>query len=301
MFLLLMMTSSVLTPRALAAPCSITPTQLSERVDLAEQAYGLLDVEKFSESMQEASLMLPCMSAVVPPGLAAHYLRILGVQYFLGHANERADQVFSAARSIDPAYVFPESLVPVDHPLRAHYAAVALSSLHAAPVPKPLDSTLYFNGAAATERPGWPAIVQVVDASAAVKSTAILFREDGLPAYDLAPESSGRSGLRTTSAAGSSSHTTVPSSRRTIGTVSCVSGAALSLGGGALAAATFIGADPSEGTEAEWRSRQTKNAVGWGIAGLGLVGIGLGVFELAHVKNTTLSIGPTGAELAVAL
>ncbi len=188
-----------------AVPVPVAP--FAAKVDAAETAYATFEVDTFSSSMDEAALMLPCLNAVVPADVSAHYLRMLGLQYFIGHDTMKADAVFAAARSADGAYVFPDTLLPQGHPIRTHYAAIDLASLHSAAIGAPRAGAVYFNGVSAVEggsgtetkrlnanappivaqRPAWPAIVQVVDANLAVTASALVFPTDALPAYDALP------------------------------------------------------------------------------------------------------------------
>lgn len=183
--------AGALVSTAQAGTCSVPLDQFTAKVDRAEGAYASFEVDAFSSSMDEAALMLPCLTAVVPTDASAHYLRLLGIQYFIERASGRADQVFAGARSADPAYVFPETLIPTGHPLRSHYSAIDLNSLKASPIPLPRAGAIAFNGvpalSATPERPGFPAIVQVVDSSGAITATSVAFPGDALPPYEVMP------------------------------------------------------------------------------------------------------------------
>lgn len=174
---------------ASAADC-LTPSRASDlaaRLDAADEAYATFEVETFSSSLDEAALILPCLSDVVPPDVSAHYLRVLGLRYFIQRDPSRADLAFAAARAVDPGYVFPEAMIPPSHAIRTHYVAYNLALAPGTPVGPPREGALYFNGTAGTRRPGWPAIVQVVNAAGAVTATQYVWPGDPLPGYDAMP------------------------------------------------------------------------------------------------------------------
>ena len=187
---LLLLATALLHP-AWAGTCAVPIAQFSGKVDAAEQAYATFEVDAFSSSMNEAALMLPCLDAIVPSSVAAHYLRMLGLQYFVGRDSVKANAVFGAARSVDGTYEFPEALIPPGHAIRTAYAAMDLSTAPAVAIGAPRTGNLMFNGfptdATKPTRPGWPAIVQVVDKDAAITATMLVFPSDGLPPYDAAP------------------------------------------------------------------------------------------------------------------
>lgn len=188
-----------LAPPALAAPACPTPThaaELSAKVNSAEQAYATFEVETFASSLDEASLILPCIEDVVPADVSAHYLRMLGLRYFIERDPTHADQAFAAARSIDAAYVFPDSLIPAGHSVRTHYTAIDLSTVVPIPIAAARTGSILFDGApatlgppaiSATQRPGLPAIVQIKDAAGAITATAYVLPGDPLPPYDAVP------------------------------------------------------------------------------------------------------------------
>lgn len=183
-------------PAAMAAASCPAPTHaadLAAKVNSAEQAYATFEVETFASSLDEAALILPCVVDVVAPDVAAHYLRMSGLRYFIERDPTHADQAFAAARALEPGYVFPETLIPAGHSVRTHYTAVDLTLVQPIVIARPRTGQLLFDGAPATTgaagtvRPGLPAIVQVQDASGAVVETAYVLPTDPLPAYDAVP------------------------------------------------------------------------------------------------------------------
>lgn len=265
---------AALTP-ANAAPCSVALVDLAAKVDAAELAYATFEVERFSTSMDEAALMLPCLTAPVTPAVSAHYLRMLGMQYVIARSGPRADEAFAAARALDPTYTFPESLVPVGHPIRTHYVAIDPASLHGAPIAPARTGSLLFNGAPISklgpERPGWPALTQVMDDSATVTTTALVFPADSLPAYDAAPVAV----ISTSDAARRPSHASRPLA---------IGGAVAAVGAGVLyavatgAAASFRSDyDPNDSEEAMLDRRDRVNGLVIASAGVGVLAVAGGV------------------------
>lgn len=186
------MTILLLSLSAYANDC-LTPTHaadLAAKVNAAEQAYATFEVETFAASLDEAALMLPCLAEVVPADVSAHYLRVLGLRYFIERDPSNADLAFAASRSIAPDYSFPESLIPPSHSIRTHYTAFDISTASAVRIAQPRTDSLVFNGSPTptpAARPAWPAIVQVLDATGAVATTRYVLPGDPLPPYDAIP------------------------------------------------------------------------------------------------------------------
>lgn len=255
------------------AACAVPMDHFAAKIAAAEQAYATFEVGTFSSSMDEAALILPCLATTVPTGVAAHYLRMLGLQYFTEHDTVKADAVFGAARSLDSIYQFPDTLIPVGHPVRAHYAALDLASVQGAPIGAPRTGSVIFNGSASTQRPGWPAIVQVVDANMRVTATALVFPTDALPAYDAMP-------LSVTQQAATGTTVRKPLNPKV--PLAIVAGAAVvgsvSLYARAVADAADFRTYRADDTIDDLVARQQKaNNMVYGSAAVGLVAVGCGV------------------------
>jgi hypothetical protein len=158
--------------------------EVSARLKAAEDAYANLDVDGFTLSLDEATLALPCVTDVVTPAVSAEYLRMLGIRYFVERAPAKSDLAFAAARTLEPAYVFPDTLILPGHAIRAHYAAMDLANVHLSTVPPPRTGSLLFDGKPGTARPDVPVIVQVLDAKGAVVVTKVVLPDDPLPPYE---------------------------------------------------------------------------------------------------------------------
>ncbi len=187
---------AALLSQAQAASTCPTPThaaELAAKVNAAEQAYATFEVETFSSSLDEAALILPCIADMVPPDVAAHYLRMEGLRYFIERDPTHADQAFAAARSIDAVYVFPDTLIPPGHSVRTHYTAIDLATVVPIGIAAAKTGSIWFDGTQATVglsgavRPGLPAIVQIEDATGTVTATRYVLPGDPLPSYDAVP------------------------------------------------------------------------------------------------------------------
>ncbi|MCB9763429.1 MAG: hypothetical protein H6739_26920 [Alphaproteobacteria bacterium] len=159
---------------------------ISALVDQAEQSFGDFDVEGFGEALDEASLVLPCLAEPLPPALAARYHRAQGLRQFVAESEDRAARSFAAARTIEPEYSFPETLLPKGHAVRQLYVAVPLENGETETLPHPKEGELLLDGTAGDARPmSWPVILQHVDDAGAVQVTAYLYPEDALPPYEM--------------------------------------------------------------------------------------------------------------------
>jgi hypothetical protein len=165
-------------------PAPSHAAELDAKVSAAERAYADLDVTAFRSSLDEATLIVGCLDDVVPSTTAAHYLRMMGVRYFVDREEARADQAFAEARRLDPAYTFPDALIPPGHALRTHYTALDAASVASSRIPAPKSGKVLVDGTAAENRPGLPVIVQVTDAAGVVTQSRYVVPGDPLPPYE---------------------------------------------------------------------------------------------------------------------
>lgn len=171
-----------------ACPAPVTAAELQQSLQEAETAYSRLDVEAFSDAMDQASFQVPCLAEAVDTGLVARVHRMEGLRQYVALSEERAVQAFAAARAADPTYVIPTWLVPDGHELRQLYGQMPLQNGEIEEVPAPLAGGLRFDGQAASARPArWPTLVQVLDPDGRTVASAYLFPGDALPPYLAAP------------------------------------------------------------------------------------------------------------------
>lgn len=197
MGLLLPLAGLLLPATALAADCPkpTTTADLVANLDRAQDRYGDLDVDGFRTSMIEARLTVPCLREELSRHLAAELHRSEGLLAFLDRNPSHSTIAFAAARSLEPNYRFPESVVPAGNPVLADYDAIDPDSGGIERVAEPMSGRLAFDGKASVERPkAFPTVVQLIDESGAIKSTAYLWPGDPLPKYVPKPASAVASG-----------------------------------------------------------------------------------------------------------
>lgn len=174
---------------AFAGDCAapVSTQDLVEVLERAEAAYQEMDLDGFRVEADEAARALPCSSEVLPRPLVARYHRLQGLRAFVVRDSDRAPLAFAAARAIEPAYVLPESMVPLDHPLRQMYGAVPVESRLTTPLPQPADGYVLIDGRESLDRPtNLPAVLQRVSGAGELISSVYLWPENPAPEYEVA-------------------------------------------------------------------------------------------------------------------
>lgn len=167
-----------------ACPGAVTSADLTAALDAAKIAYGNLDVTEFRAAMTRVDASLPCTSEELTPHVAAEVHRFEGLLGFLDRARDRSLTAFAAARSIEPNYRFPESLVPVGNPVLADYDALDPDSSQPMRVGEPVAGRILFDGVEVAARPrNFPTLLQLVDEDGAVTTTTYLWPGEALPTY----------------------------------------------------------------------------------------------------------------------
>jgi len=183
---IVMLTSSAYfaSPAAAACPESATAVDVIEVAEASARAYEAADLQGFVATSSRLEEMLPCLAEPLPRNVAANVHRMMGLRAFVDQRQEKSTAAFGAARSIEPSYRFPETMVPAGHPIMGNYEAVDVSSVATREVPAPAEGYLHFDGRPATERPtDLPTIAQLFDTEGAVEDTAYLWPGDGLFEY----------------------------------------------------------------------------------------------------------------------
>ncbi|MEZ4322904.1 MAG: hypothetical protein R3F61_35895 [Myxococcota bacterium] len=166
---------------ALADCTAVEGTSALALMDSALLHYENIEIDAFLADAALTRTALECHTVPVSRAQAARLHRMFGMVAFLEHDSEAAQAWFLAARSIEPAYVFPETLVPRGNPLLQDYEARSVAELTPVPLPSIPDGRLQADGSATTWTPGIPAIVQQFDDSGAVAVTRILGPGDPMP------------------------------------------------------------------------------------------------------------------------
>lgn len=183
------MTSLLLTLSAglaAAADCPEprTTADLVSALDEAKGAYGNLDVDAFRAAVQRARGALPCVTDEVTGHLAAELHRFEGLLAFFDRDPSRSTTAFAAARSVEPNYRFPESLVPAGNPVLKDYEAIDPDGGKVERLPEPASGRLVLDGRTSTARSqSFPTVAQLVDEGGKVTATAYLWPGDPVPDY----------------------------------------------------------------------------------------------------------------------
>lgn len=278
---------ALLPSRARAQDCAAPTSTADVETSLAEAEakFTNLDMDGFRRAVDQAFVALPCVREPVPRHLAASLHRWRGLRAYVDRDPDTSTRAFAAARSIEPSWTFPESLVPPGNPVLTDYAAIDPATGRLEPVPAPNDGTLYFDGRAGVERPAsFPTVFQRLDGAGAVVTTRYLMPGDALPAYPPRP-----AGVAAADPAPLPEQ--APTAERHPLRVPFVVGATAGvLGSGACyvlarrSSASYYGRDPvitDPDTLAGLRSRTNTLTVAAAVAGAAGVGLGVGAVFVA--------------------
>ncbi len=177
----------LLSSLAMAADCpfTATPTEIDEELNKAEAAYSALEVDAFAEAVDEASLMLPCVTGVMPTAVAARMHRIKGIVYFGAGDKALAIESLTAGKGLNKDYLFPAELLPAEHPVVTMYSDAHVAGSEE--VSAPASGSLAFDGILGLDRPMLRATVaQVLGPDGKPVRTAYLHVADPMPGYELA-------------------------------------------------------------------------------------------------------------------
>ena len=164
----------------------ISTADIQSILERAEQTYTALDVPAFQETTDELSTGLTCLQEPVPRYLAASVHRMMGLQAFIDRKPELSTRAFAAARSIEPAYTFPEAMVPAGNPMLSTYAAIPIETGSHEELPTPPVGHYLLDGRAGTQRPtAWPVIFQRVGDDGRVQHTAYVWNGEPVPGLEV--------------------------------------------------------------------------------------------------------------------
>lgn len=171
---------------ALAAePCSATAADVTETIESAQRALENLDPDRFVAETDRLDALLPCLAEPLGRHLAAEIHRTKGIRA-VSERDAAASRYFAAARSLEPAYKLPSTLIPEGHPVRTAYAAQDVTKGTFEPVPAPAEGTLTLDAGQTLYRPTtWPTIAQLLAADGSVRFTAYLEPTTALPDYPI--------------------------------------------------------------------------------------------------------------------
>ncbi len=179
---MLLVAAALLALPARAEPCGARlPAELGFALDGADASWGI-DPAGFSASLAAADAILPCLVAPLNPPMAARVHRVHGLAAFAARDNGSAMAAFVAARRLDPAYTFPDSMIPAGNPVRSLYDA-PLPEASSRPIVPAQQGVVYLDGVPTRARlNNVPTVFQLVRDNRA--ETTMWVPADGpLPAY----------------------------------------------------------------------------------------------------------------------
>jgi len=160
-----------------------TTADLVAALDEVKLAYTDVEPEAFRAAAEKARSVVPCLSDAIGHHVAAELHRTEGLAAFVDRNPERASLAFAAARSLEPEFEFPTSLVPEGHPVARAYEDAQWTDERISLV-APKHGHLAFDGREGLGRPAeQPTVVQLFDEDGQVDDTAYLWPGDPMPAY----------------------------------------------------------------------------------------------------------------------
>ena len=174
------------TPHAHAA-CDLPATAVDviEASENSASAYENADLTGFMTTTSALEAKLACLQEPLPRNVIAGVHRMMGLRAFVDQKRDKAEQAFGAARAIEPAYRFPETVIPPGHPIMSAYEALDVSDPATKDVPTAAAGYFQFDGRPSQARPvALPTVVQFFNADGAVEVTAYIWPEDGMLDYE---------------------------------------------------------------------------------------------------------------------
>lgn len=176
-------------PSALAQDCAepASSTDLTRAINDAEATIAQLDIEAFKAATDRLDALLPCLDDPVTRNVAAEVHRFLGIRAFADRRLDEAEQMFRAARALEPAYAFPDDLIPPGNPIRTAFEEVEYGEPRFETTPPPVNGGyLQLDGRTTNQRPlTWATLFQRYDGQGALQDTAYLLPADALPTYEI--------------------------------------------------------------------------------------------------------------------
>lgn len=259
------------------AVCPATSANLAESLEAAEAAFADMDTAAFLTATNRVTAEANCLAESTPRSVIARLHRVEGLRAFVDKDNDRAARAFAAGRSIEPAYTFPEQLVPAGHPVRTQYTTLNPDAGGSTAVPAPASGYLAFDGRTTTARPnGRPTLAQLVGDDGGVAQSRYLWPDD--PMFDYLGVTST---VAATDAATPLGTTAAPSRKKgpNVG-LAIAAGTTLAAGAASWLVAKnahdeYYAADVDVTQLDALRARS--NAFSWLAVGAGVAGVGLGV------------------------
>lgn len=157
---------------------------VSRALDAAERAYVTLDLELFEKATTEVDFVVPCLEAMLDVATAARLHRLRALGRFADGDRDGALLELTAAKVLEPTYVFPLDVLPEGFELRLLYEGVdPAAGGEVVRLPRPRAGSLVLDGSATRSRPvDRPVVFQRLEGGEVVQ-TQMLAASDPVPWY----------------------------------------------------------------------------------------------------------------------
>jgi hypothetical protein len=172
-----MLAAILLTVAAAAgAPCEepVTVEELRHSLDLAATAWVVMDRGSFEASTAERRAALPCLSGPVDPELAIQLHLHEALAWSLERRSDLSQAAFRSILALQPSWELPGTMAPGRHRLRIDFELVRGRPVpdDSRPLAPPGDGSLLVDGLPAEEVPrARPFVVQMLDREDRVQRT----------------------------------------------------------------------------------------------------------------------------------
>jgi len=267
---------------ATACDQPVSAAELGRVLDVASTAWVVMDRGSFEAATAERRASLPCLVEEVSPELAIHVHLHEALAWSLERRSDLSQGAFRAILALQPSWVLPVEMAPERHRLRSDFEAaqVADDAGERRPFAPPGDGALMVDGLPSRDVPSHrPFVVQMLDRRGDVVRThyftpgsAAPEQQDGLAWWLYQGEQDGPGGLDGPSPE-------VVTGRFLLG--GAVGAGVLAGGVYAVAASRARALERGDGGCEDLRAaRDQVNQLVVASAGLGAVGLGLGVTGL---------------------
>ena len=166
---------------AVACDTPTYATDIQDALRSAEAHFSVFEIPEFESELDRAFAGVECLKEPIEIHLAAELHRFGGIRAFGEDDLDLARRSFAAARALEPAYNFPSTLFPKDHPILVEYSA--LNPVDASePVPRLADGRFTLDGSPSSTRPiDRPAVVQWIGADGGIRVSKYVLPGSPLP------------------------------------------------------------------------------------------------------------------------
>ena len=163
-----------------------TPADIERMLSDAESAYSSLEEQTFARATTELDFFLPCVEAPLTQAIAARLHRVRGLGRHVAGDVDGAHLSLARGRALEPAYTFPEAMMPEGFELRTWYEQLQPGPPQTRTLPKLRHGSLWIDGVQTRELPverEIPVIWQQIDEQGSAVVTRYLEPMAPLPDY----------------------------------------------------------------------------------------------------------------------